>query len=234
MWDVIREEDTSTIEHNVTTYNNYPIIKEHYSIIGESNSDIKLRFKGSYLICDGGYHRWSCLINPFHMQPPGTDLERWSKALESLRKDIECVFGILKLRFKILKHPIRMHSPEAIHKMFVTCCVLHNLLLDYDGRDTWRTEAGSSDGNSTEYDVLEETAERIANTSVYGGTGVAGTRVGRREMYLGGEEQEHLEQERGDANGTTLFVEEEAYDSRRMNLIKHYQRMLKFRLVRVG
>ncbi|CAN0447495.1 unnamed protein product, partial [Pylaiella littoralis] len=33
----------------------------------------------------------------------GTDIEiRWSKALESVRKDVECFFGILKGRFRIL------------------------------------------------------------------------------------------------------------------------------------
>ena len=34
----------------------------------------------------------------------------WSTFMESERKHVECVFGILKARFRILKLPIRMHK----------------------------------------------------------------------------------------------------------------------------
>lgn len=34
------------------------------------------------------------------------DLSRWSKCVESIRKDVECTFGILKGRFRILKEHI--------------------------------------------------------------------------------------------------------------------------------
>lgn len=53
-----------------------------------------------YLICDGGYHRWTQLMCPFKT----TSVEKlalWSKKLESLRKDAECTFGVMKKRFKV-------------------------------------------------------------------------------------------------------------------------------------
>jgi hypothetical protein len=49
--------------------------------------------------------------------------------LESVRKDIEGVFGILKQRFHFLKQFNRMHSQKDIDNSFVTCCILHNMLL---------------------------------------------------------------------------------------------------------
>ena len=44
-----------------------------------------------------------------------------------------------------MKHLIRFQSPEIIHKTFLTCCVLHNLLLDYDGCDNWEYQMDDSE-----------------------------------------------------------------------------------------
>ena len=60
---------------------------------------IELKQKGVYFICDGGYHFWQTLIPPYKDQLEGSSMMEWSKHLESSRKDIECVFGILKKRF---------------------------------------------------------------------------------------------------------------------------------------
>jgi hypothetical protein len=59
------------------------------------------REKGLYMICDGGYHLWPSLICPFKDQMDGSDEKKWSSLLESLqKKDVECVFGILKKTFR--------------------------------------------------------------------------------------------------------------------------------------
>jgi hypothetical protein len=47
-------------------------------------------FRGVYLICDGGYHL------TVQNNVPGSPNMRWSKNLESVRKNIKGVFGILK------------------------------------------------------------------------------------------------------------------------------------------
>ena len=52
---------------------------------------------GWYFICDGGYHYWKEMIAPYKHQISGSRLEQWSKNLESIRKDAECTFGILKM-----------------------------------------------------------------------------------------------------------------------------------------
>ena len=52
--------------------------------------------KGAWTIVDGGYHKWKTTING--MSLPSTTAERmWTQAMESIRKDIERVFGILKV-----------------------------------------------------------------------------------------------------------------------------------------
>ncbi|KAI2500765.1 Plant transposon protein [Fragilaria crotonensis] len=76
---------------------------------------------------------------------------RFSQWLESLRKDVECTFGILKGRWRILKTGIRLHNTEASDNIWLTCCALHNMLLDVDGlnkawkngvRSHWEMESG--------------------------------------------------------------------------------------------
>ena len=51
---------------------------------------------------DNGYHDWSTTIPPFKNTNLRDEI-RWSEWLESMRKDVECAFGIMKGRFRILK-----------------------------------------------------------------------------------------------------------------------------------
>ena len=93
----------------------------------------RVQFFGVYLICNGGYHRWPCLISPVKTGVAGSPVMKWSAKLESVRKDIEGVFGILKKRFRFLKNFNNLKHQSDIDNAFVTCCMLHNMLLEYDG-----------------------------------------------------------------------------------------------------
>ena len=91
--------------------------------------------KGLYLIVDGGYHKWRCMQCPMkHTSKIKEAL--WSKWVESVRKDVECSFSILKGRFRCLKSPIYYQSKDVIDNRFFTCCILHNTLLNVDGYDS--------------------------------------------------------------------------------------------------
>jgi hypothetical protein len=89
--------------------------------------------KGLYLICDGGYHRWPCMMHPVKLGATGSPLMKWSGMMESIRKDIECVSGSLKKQFSYLKQFNRMRKQVDIDNAFVTCCILHNIVLEDDG-----------------------------------------------------------------------------------------------------
>ena len=65
---------------------------------------------------------------------------RFSEFLESMQKDIECTFGILKKRFNILKVGTCGCKVESCDNIFLTCCVLHNMLLFKDGLANWETD----------------------------------------------------------------------------------------------
>ena len=60
----------------------------------EANGD-DVKYNGAWILVDGGYPTWTTLICPFKDTP--SEMEgRWSRWAESMRKDVECAFGIMK------------------------------------------------------------------------------------------------------------------------------------------
>ena len=103
------------------------------TVAAASTNDIEeVTIKGAYVIVDNGYLRWPTTIPPMKHTCNRSEL-RFSQWLESLRKDVECTFGILKGRWRILKTGIRCHNTEVSDNVWMTCCALHNILLDVDG-----------------------------------------------------------------------------------------------------
>jgi hypothetical protein len=65
--------------------------------------------RGAYVICDGGYYKWRTMQCP-RKNISILDMIKFSKYLESVRKDIERTFGILKKRVYILRLPFKFHQ----------------------------------------------------------------------------------------------------------------------------
>ena len=87
--------------------------------------------KGAFLICDNGYLQWPTLICPFMRSEGSTPLEScFSSNVKSVRKDVECCFGILKGRWKSLDRGFQHRRIKICQHIFVACCVLHNMMLD--------------------------------------------------------------------------------------------------------
>jgi hypothetical protein len=110
---------------------------------------VKRKYKGAYVIVDNGYLRWSVTVPPFKVTNRIDEI-RWSKWVESMRKDVECTFGILKGRFRILKAGVRLDGINAVDNVWFTCCALHNWLLEIDGlTGEWRDGVPVSDWEGT-------------------------------------------------------------------------------------
>jgi hypothetical protein len=87
--------------------------------------------KGVYLICDNGYLRWPQLVCSYTAgKPCHTEAGFFSSNIKSVRKDVECTFGIIKKRWRILNNGLFYRNIGDCEKIFVTCCCLHNFLLD--------------------------------------------------------------------------------------------------------
>ena len=114
---------------------------------------------GAYLITDTGYLKQNCVICPMSNRVDRQAVI-FSEFIESTRKDVECTFGQLKNRFRILKRPIEMESVHDINLLFKACCVLHNMILIYDHRDILHWEGGINwellEPDGDEPDILDE------------------------------------------------------------------------------
>ena len=109
---------------------------------------VEKNYKGAWILVDGRYPSWTSLTCPFK-----------ASSSESMRKDVECTFGIMKGknsislycilytfhilhnlysslgRWKILKTGVRMNGLEVVDDIWFTCCAFHNMLLHCDGLD---------------------------------------------------------------------------------------------------
>ena len=134
-----------------------------------------VKYCGAWEIVDNGYLPWPTMIPP--SKYPRTYAEmQFLKWIESLRKDVECTFGILKGRFRILKIGCNLHGIEVCDRMWLTCCALHNFLLVEDGLDkAWDTSVYlNEEGGHDFYDARR-----------YVGTSVDGRRFDRSGMGAG-------------------------------------------------
>ena len=96
---------------------------------------VSIQYQGVWLICDNGYLNWSTTVPPFKETNSFGHLI-FSKWIESMRKDIECAFGILKGCFRILKYGMRFQKVDECDMLFKSLCALHNYLIKEDGLDT--------------------------------------------------------------------------------------------------
>jgi len=122
----------------------------------DNGNVIKVQHRGAWLLVDNGYHQWSMTIPPIKMTTLRTEI-RFSQWLESMRKDVECTFGTLKGRWRILKAGVRLFRLKDADRIRKTCCALHNMLLETDGLDDkwedgvvseWQCNMGEHDDTS--------------------------------------------------------------------------------------
>lgn len=59
----------------------------------------------------------------------------FAKTQEAVRKDVERAFGVLKVRFAIIREVARLWKKVDLHYIMQTCIILHNMIVE-DERDT--------------------------------------------------------------------------------------------------
>lgn len=66
--------------------------------------------------------------------------------LSRARRVVECAFGIINAKFRILWKPIEI-SPEWVDKVVKCICILHNIIIDKEGIDMQNEQLISSSEN---------------------------------------------------------------------------------------
>ena len=100
-------------------YISFNLLEQH------SKEVVNIQYKGGWTVVDNGYLAWSMLIPPVKLPTSYAEM-CFSRCSESMRKDVECTFGIMKSRFRILKTGISLQGVAVTDRVWKTCCALHN------------------------------------------------------------------------------------------------------------
>ncbi|CAN1725466.1 Putative nuclease HARBI1 [Linum perenne] len=100
--------------------------------------------KGSYYLCDVGYANCEGFLTPFRGQRyhlkewgdrrPQTPEEYYNMKHSGARNVIERAFGVLKMRWAILRDTT-WFSPVVVGRIVHACCLLHNFIKQEVGVD---------------------------------------------------------------------------------------------------
>lgn len=207
-----------------------------------SGEVIKVKYRGPWVLVDNGYHRWSTSIPPFNATTSRKEI-RFSEWLESLRKDVECTFGILKGRWRILKLGIRIHGLNEADMVWKTCCSLHNWLLEVDGLDdqwstgnesNWQGEMGLHDNDDIE---CIRALERLHNPMEARNFDTSGMGNGNDHVEDDESTEENSIMEQSEEslvvdNDGALIVRHLSFDYFRSKLVNHFDIAFKKREVK--
>lgn len=101
------------------------------------------------LLGDSAYPLSSWLLKPFHEGTNDPEEINFNKELSRARVSVECAFGILKGRWRILQK--QLDSDIAFtNQISIACCVLHNFCIE--AGDLWDEDGDESEDES---EVLE-------------------------------------------------------------------------------
>ncbi|MCO5584233.1 hypothetical protein L7F22_038157 [Adiantum nelumboides] len=84
-----------------------------------------------YILADGGYLNLPWMVIPFPAVENDANKHQFNYRLSSTRIVVECTFGRLKQMWAYLNQRVRNPDPEFLPKVIATCCILHNIWLDF-------------------------------------------------------------------------------------------------------
>ncbi|CAL1403100.1 unnamed protein product [Linum trigynum] len=100
--------------------------------------------EGNYYLCDVGYANSPGFLTPYrgqryHLKDWGnrqseTAEEYYNIKHSSARNVVERIFGVLKMRFAILRNAT-WFTPEQVSRIVIACCIIHNFIKKEYGVD---------------------------------------------------------------------------------------------------
>ena len=193
---------------------------------------IKVKYRGAWLVVDNGYLNWAVTVPPMKNTMYVSET-RWSQWIESMRKDVECTFGILKGRFRILKAGVRCQGVKIADSVWMTCCALHNMLLEVDGiTGEWDGEGGLFDFNC-ESEELPFALQRLSSPEARRNYDTSGMGVGSNLIEYNGDDDQEIPENLNAA--TTNVIDPRCInklcllsaDAFRSKLIEHFDILFK-------
>lgn len=130
-------------------------------------------FIGCYYLVDGGYANSEGFLAPFRGQryhlnewrqghQPTTPQEFFNMKHAAARNVIERTFGLLKMRWAILRspsfYPVRIHN-----RIILACCLLHNFIRNEMNVDPMEDELVQGNGINEDDDIAQIEPSEVWN-----------------------------------------------------------------------
>lgn len=114
------------------------------------------------LLGDEAYPLTEHLLKPFARNQLNEPKKIFNYRLSRARRVVECAFGILAAKWRILLKPIEC-KPENAEKIVKCTCVLHNIIIDKEGAQTDMADVNSTLTLSRRNNSSTENARDIRN-----------------------------------------------------------------------
>lgn len=86
-----------------------------------------------YLVGDEAYPLRTFLMRPFPGSVLNDQRREFNRRISRARQCIECCFGILAAKFRVLKSDIELCA-NKVDLIVKACCILHNCIIDQEGK----------------------------------------------------------------------------------------------------
>nr|XP_043639413.1 protein ALP1-like [Erigeron canadensis] len=116
-------------------------------------------YEKGYYLGDDIYPEYATFVKTFS-DPIDEKRRHFKKKQESARKGIERAFGVLKKRWKVLKHPALYWDKRNMQDVCYACIILHNMILEDENK------AVCQDYNAQEPSLNPDYWRRITPTEV--------------------------------------------------------------------
>eukprot|EP00918_Siedleckia_nematoides_P047919 GHVU01104954.1.p1 GENE.GHVU01104954.1~~GHVU01104954.1.p1 ORF type:complete len:448 (-),score=44.78 GHVU01104954.1:134-1477(-) len=126
------------------------IFKFNYTV-GENSYDT------CYVLGDGIYPEYSFIVKAYR-SPITQTQQLFTRRQESVRKDIERTFGVLRFQWLYLMKPCRLWYVEDMHTVVKACAIMHN--MNREDRLAWAT----ADSDSCDEEENDTAPERQSQT----------------------------------------------------------------------
>ncbi|XP_023752086.2 uncharacterized protein LOC111900429 [Lactuca sativa] len=93
----------------------------------------RIAYKCGYYLTDGIYLPLSVFVKSFTC-PNDPKRKKFKEAQESARKDVERAFGVLKRHWQVLTVGARSYEVKRLRHVMYACIILHNMILEDEGR----------------------------------------------------------------------------------------------------
>ncbi|KAL6846224.1 hypothetical protein ACP4OV_023672 [Aristida adscensionis] len=86
-------------------------------------------YNTGYYLADGIYPEWAAFMKT--IPAPQTEKHQlFAAKQEGARKDVERAFGVLQVRFNIVRRPARLWKRRSIGRIMKACVILHNMIVE--------------------------------------------------------------------------------------------------------